>query len=348
MSGNAHRPAARLVADPNMDEHISGAIVTRRDARQCIAKPLDEFDDVPLGKRRRGQRKDFTQDFSTSWGIHDGALIPQDYSTRQSPTTPIEYSDSTSGLNQAFISERPNMHERFSDRARHAMALANLEAGNLGHNFLAPGHIMLGLIAEGECVATEALRLLDVDLDRVRERVAAQMEKPLGITGFGIRAQTVQTKEVIAMAIEEARRLGHRYVGTEHLVLALLQQPDGLPNRVLKEQGVDLTRLREKVLAIMPSKDDPSHDLAHSRHGDFEWVHQQELAKVFRSQKFWHTMILAVDAANRMGDGEVEPHHLLLALLRDESTQVAKLLNSKGVTSDLIREKVTNGATVAH
>jgi len=78
--------------------------------------------------------------------------------------------------------------------------------------------------------------------------------------------------------------------------------------------------------------------------GDFEWVHQQELAKAFRSQKFWHTMILAVDAANRLGDGEVEPHHLLLALLRDESTQAARLLNSKGVTQELVRDKVSNGA----
>src|SRR5438552_4165347 len=112
------------------------------------------------------------------------------------------------------------MHERFSDRARHAMALANLEAGTLGHNFLAPGHIMLGLIAEGECVATEALRLLDVNLDRVREKVASQMEKPSGSATFGTRAQTSQTKEVIATAISEARGFGHRYVGTEHLVLA--------------------------------------------------------------------------------------------------------------------------------
>ncbi|MBI1825806.1 MAG: hypothetical protein HY287_16575 [Planctomycetes bacterium] len=240
------------------------------------------------------------------------------------------------------------MHERFSDRARHAMALANLEAGNLGHNFLAPDHIMLGLIAEGECVATQALRLLDVDLDRVRERVAAQMEKPSANSGFGTRAQTSQTKEVIATAITEARQFGHRYVGTEHLILALLHQPDGAPARVLREQGVELARLREKVLAMMPSKMDPAHDLTHSRHGDFEWVHQQELAKAFRSQKFWHTMILAVDAANRLGDGEVEPHHLLLALLRDESSQVAKLLNSKGVTADLVRDKVSNGAVAAH
>ena len=63
------------------------------------------------------------------------------------------------------------MHERFSDRARHAMALANLEATNFNHNFLSPAHTLLGLIAEGKCVATETLRVLDVDLDKVREEV---------------------------------------------------------------------------------------------------------------------------------------------------------------------------------
>jgi ATP-dependent Clp protease ATP-binding subunit ClpC len=237
------------------------------------------------------------------------------------------------------------MLERFSDRARHALALANLEAGKLGHNYPAPGHIMLGLIAEGECVATEALRVLDVDLERVREQVKAQMEQggSGGEDGGGVgrRAQTKETKEVIATAIAEARKFGHRYVGTEHLVLALLGHVESIPSRVLRQQGVQTEKLREKTLALLRSSVDPSHDLAHSRHGDFEWVHQQELSKAFRSPKFWHTMILAVDSANRLGSGEVEPQHLLLALLRDESSGVAGMLREKGVTLDWLREQVS-------
>ena len=225
------------------------------------------------------------------------------------------------------------------------MALANLEAGKLNHNYLAPEHILLGLIAEGECVATEALRLLDVNLDNVREGVAKQIKRGDESGFVGRRPQTNETKEVIALAIEEARRFGHRYVGTEHLVLALLQLREGLPARVLREQGVELEPLREKVLAMLRSSVDPAHDLAHSRHGDFEWVHQQELAKAFRSPKFWHTMILAVDSANRLGAGEIEAQHLLLALLRDETSAVTKLLGEKGVTVDWVRERLTrNGA----
>lgn len=237
------------------------------------------------------------------------------------------------------------MMERFSDRARHAMALANLEASQLNHDSLTPEHIMLGLIAEGQCVATEALRLLEVDLNRVREQVGARMAaKRASSSTVGRRAHSPETKDVISRAIEEARRFGHRYIGTEHLVLALLGQTEGVPSKVLREQGVELDRLRDKTLTMLQSSVDATHDLSHSRHGDFEWVHQQELAKAFRSTKFWHTMILAVDSANRVGAGEVEPEHLLMSLCRDENTRVAKLLKSKGITAETLRDLLTTGA----
>jgi ATP-dependent Clp protease ATP-binding subunit ClpA len=204
---------------------------------------------------------------------------------------------------------------------------------------LAPGHIMLGLIAEGQCVATEALRVLDVDLDAVRQEMGREMEQGHAEGTIGRRAQTKETKEVIALAIAEARKFGHRYVGTEHLVLALLAHENNVAARVLRRQGVRMEELRDKMLAMLRSRVEPGHDLAHSRHGEFEWVHQQELAKAFRSVKFWRTMILAVDSANRLGSGEVEPQHLLLALLRDETTGVARLLAEKGVTAEWVRER---------
>ncbi len=237
------------------------------------------------------------------------------------------------------------MHERFSDRARHAMALANLEATKLNHYYLAPAHLMLGLIAEGACVATDALRILNVDLDEVREEVRRELEcRGRGDATFGRRAQTKEMKEVIAVAIAEARKFGHRYVGTEHMVLALLQVADGIPAQVLTRRGVNVETLREKTLALLRANTDADQDLAHLRHGDFEWAHQQELAKAFRSAEFWHTMILAVDSANRLGAGEIEPYHLLLGLLRDESNGIAEMLAEKGVTVDWLRERIASGA----
>ncbi|MEK6677701.1 MAG: Clp protease N-terminal domain-containing protein [Planctomycetota bacterium] len=232
------------------------------------------------------------------------------------------------------------MRERFSDRARHALALANQEASRLGHGFLAPGHIMLGLIGEGRCVATEALMVLDVNLDRVREQVQSQMDRGQDGGGVGLRPQTKATKQVIESAIRIAREFEHHYVGTEHLVMALLEHDDDIPARALKQQGVSLERLREKVLVLLKTDMEPGHDLAHSRHGNFEWIHQQELAKAFRSARFWRTMILAVDSANRLGAGEVEPEHVLHALLRDESSRVSLLLQEKGITEAWLRERL--------
>ncbi len=235
------------------------------------------------------------------------------------------------------------MHERFSDRARHAMALANLEATQLKHDNLRPAHLMLGLIAEGECIATEALRLLNVDIDRVRDEVRRELNKSGAEGSMSRRIHTKELKEVMRIAVEETRRLHHRYIGTEHLILGLLSQVDSIPSRALRSQGLDLDTLREKALGMLRSDVDDLHDVSRSQFGDFEWVHQQELAKAFRSDTFWHTMILAVDSANRMGSGEVRPLHLLLALLRDNDNGVSNLLAEKGVTANWVREQLTAG-----
>jgi len=228
------------------------------------------------------------------------------------------------------------MFERFSDRARHAMALANLEASKFNHDYLAPAHLMLGLIAEGECVATEAMNVLNVDIEKVRNEVRAQLETGDTRHSVGRRAHTKEMKSVIETSVEEARRFGHRYVGTEHLLLALLQEESAIPAKVLRRQGLEVEPFRRKALELLQAETDAGHDLRHSRHGEFEWVHQQELAKAFRSPKFWHTLILAVDAANRKGADEVGPLHLLLGLLRDPSSGVADLLAAKGVTADWV------------
>lgn len=237
------------------------------------------------------------------------------------------------------------MQERFSDRARHAMALANLEATRLNHDFLAPAHLMLGLIAEGECVATAALKTLNINLEQVREQVRdALADRKENDTAFGRRAQTKEMKQVVSLAIEEARHFGHRYIGTEHLILGLLQVEEGIPYKVLKGNGVDLETLRETTLALLRDSTTDAATKYHARQGDFEWVHQQELAKAFRSSTFWHTMILAVDSANRLGAGEIEPRHLLLALMRDSSNGIADLLGEKGVTVSWLREKLSGVA----
>jgi len=174
------------------------------------------------------------------------------------------------------------------------MALANQEAGRLKHDYLAPAHIMLGLIAEGHCVATEALRVLDVNLDRVRDEVASQLGQGESGGGVGLRAQTDATKKAIAKAVDEARKLGHRYVGTEHLVLALLDCSESIPSKVLRGQGVDADPLREKILAMLRTSADADHDLAHGAFEPMEPVKHglHGIVALGRSERLAHSWVL--------------------------------------------------------
>src|SRR5690606_25380482 len=132
-----------------------------------------------------------------------------------------------------------------------------------------------------------------VDLAKVREELNRQVETGTAGPAIGRRPYNPDTRAVIEHAISEARKLGHRYVGTEHLLLGLLHI-DTLASRILKAQGVELDSLREDVLSALRSAEGPAHDTSSRSFGEFEWIHQQELAKAFRSPTFWHTLILAV------------------------------------------------------
>lgn len=235
------------------------------------------------------------------------------------------------------------MHEQFSDRARHAMALATREADRLQHDYIGPEHILMGLIAQGECVASTVLGHCGVNLQKVGEELERQIKAGHSPAVIGRRPYNPETKGVIEHAIQEARKCGHRYVGTEHLLLGILHV-DTVASRILKAQGIQLDAVREDVLAALSAAPGGSQDTSARSFGEFEWIHQQELAKAFRSPGFWHTLILAVDSANRLGQGDVAPEHLLLAMLRDPKCRVNKWLNEKGVTADWVREQMTKAS----
>jgi ATP-dependent Clp protease ATP-binding subunit ClpA len=232
------------------------------------------------------------------------------------------------------------MHEQFSDRARHAMALATREANRLRHDYIGPEHILMGLVAQGECVASTVLAHSGVDLDNVRQELERQIEAGHSPDQIGRRPYNAETRAVIEHAIGEARKLGHKYVGTEHLLLGLLHRASTVAARILSAQGLSLDGLREEVLTLLRAASGAHHDTAARSFGEFEWIHQQELAKAFRSPAFWHTLILAVDSANRLGHGEIAAEHLLLAMLRDPKSKVAALLAPKGITADWVREQL--------
>ena len=143
------------------------------------------------------------------------------------------------------------MFERFTDRARKVMALANQEAQRFNHEYIGTEHILLGLVKEGSGVGANVLKNLDVDLRKVRLEVEKLVKAGPEMVTMGKLPQTPRAKKVIEYAIEEARNLNHNYVGTEHLLLGLLREQDGVAAQVLMNLGLKLEEVREEVLNLL-------------------------------------------------------------------------------------------------
>jgi ATP-dependent Clp protease ATP-binding subunit ClpA len=137
--------------------------------------------------------------------------------------------------------------ERFTDRARYVVVLAQEEARWLNHNYIGTEHILLGLIHEADGVAAKALESLSISLEAVRrqvEEIVGQGEAaPTGHIPFTSRA-----KKVLEQSFREALQLGHSYIGTEHLLLGLIREGQGVAAQVLQELGADLDRVRQAVI----------------------------------------------------------------------------------------------------
>jgi ATP-dependent Clp protease ATP-binding subunit ClpC len=141
-------------------------------------------------------------------------------------------------------------NERFTERARRALRLAQEEAERLRHNYIGTEHVLLGLVREGEGVAAQVLTSLGVDLQRVREAV----EYTIGTgdqTSAGEMSLTPRAKKVLEFAVDEARRLHHHYIGTEHLLLGLVREREGIAAGVLERLNVSLERVRNETMRAM-------------------------------------------------------------------------------------------------
>ncbi|PTQ51283.1 MAG: ATP-dependent Clp protease [Brockia lithotrophica] len=141
------------------------------------------------------------------------------------------------------------MFGRFTERAQRVLALAQDEAIRLGHSSIGTEHILLGLIREGEGIAARVLKNMGLSLEQIREEVE-------GLVGRGTERPTSTTytpraKKVIELAFDEARKLGHTYVGTEHILLGLIREGEGVAARVLANLGVSLTKARQQVLQLL-------------------------------------------------------------------------------------------------
>jgi ATP-dependent Clp protease ATP-binding subunit ClpA len=203
--------------------------------------------------------------------------------------------------------------ERFTDRARRVVVLAQEEARLLNHNYIGTEHILLGLIHEGEGVAAQVLESLGISLDSVRSKVDGLMHAgdamPDGHIPFTPRA-----KKVLELSLREALQLGHNYIGTEHILLGLIREGDGVAAQVLTELGADLPRIRSTTIQVIGGM--------HS--GRFSPTHTAAASRVDRR------------ARSVAGGLPIGTHHQLLAMFDIEDSLAARVLMSAGLTRDAV------------
>src|SRR3990167_6215591 len=145
------------------------------------------------------------------------------------------------------------MFDRFTERARKVIILAKEEAKRFNHDYIGTEHILLGLIKEGESVAAAVLQNLGLSLDTIRLEVEKLVQFGPSTIVSGDIPFTPKAKKVIELAMDEARRLGHNYIGTEHLLLGLIKEGEGVASHVLMNVGLDLNKVRSEVIKLLGS-----------------------------------------------------------------------------------------------
>ena len=143
------------------------------------------------------------------------------------------------------------MFDRFTERARKVMGLARQEAQRFGHDYIGTEHILLGLVQEGSGVAAQVLKNLDVEMKKIRLEVEKIVKNGTNTVTMGQLPFTPRAKKVLELALEEAQNLGHNYIGTEHLLLGLIRENEGIAAQVLMNLNIKLEEVREEVLELL-------------------------------------------------------------------------------------------------
>lgn len=160
------------------------------------------------------------------------------------------------------------MYERFTDRARKVMRLANQEARRFNHKYLGTEHILLGLVGEGSGVAANVLKNFGVDPREIRLEVKKMGQRGPDVVTLHRLPPTPGAKKVIEYSMEEARNLGHNYVGTEHILLGLLREQESVAAQVLTRFALRLEQVRAETLAIVGLTRDEGRFAAYDRNAE--------------------------------------------------------------------------------
>ena len=221
--------------------------------------------------------------------------------------------------------------DRFNDRAKRVLALAQDEAIRFNHNYIGVEHLLLGLIREGEGVAARVLNSLGVDLSKARTSVEFMIGPGDATTSPSEITLSPRTKRVIELAIDEARKLGHSHVGTEHLLLGVVREGQGIASGVLESLGIGLEKVRHQVIATLgqqASGGEGPWPTASSP--DFVVAAQSTMAHDQLDDSSKRALARAYWEAGRANDETVMPHHLLLALVADDDAWIRGTLAELG------------------
>ena len=239
------------------------------------------------------------------------------------------------------------MFERFTDRARRVVVLAQEEARMLSHDYIGTEHILLGLIHEGEGVAATALESLGISLETVRQQVEEVIgrgrEAPSGHIPFTPRA-----KKVLELSLREALQLGHNYIGTEHILLGLIREGDGVAAQVLVRLGADLNRVRQQVIELI--SDSPGEERLGIRHaasqaGPVGGRERGQLSEVLRHIKSIDSRLSAVEQRVGTGPDMADLDQEIAQVRRDKETAVgAELYESASALRDKERQLLAEKA----
>jgi ATP-dependent Clp protease ATP-binding subunit ClpA len=235
-------------------------------------------------------------------------------------------------------SEHRTQFDKFTERARRSLSFAQEEAQRFQHNYIGTEHLLLGLVREGEGVAAQVLTRLGVELNAVREAVEFIIGRGDRIV-LGEIGLTPRSKKVIELAVDEARRLHHHYIGTEHILLGLVREGEGIAAGVLGSLGVELKSVRNEILNVLSNaKSGPTEATnTGAEVPSQQWKSRNNFDDYHFTEQVERVLSYAQQEAFDLQHSYVGTEHLLLGLLREEGDGAAQILRSLG--ADLTRTR---------
>jgi ATP-dependent Clp protease ATP-binding subunit ClpA len=217
--------------------------------------------------------------------------------------------------------------DKFTERARRVLSLAQEEAQRFQHNYIGTEHLLLGLVREGDGVAAKVLSNMGVELYRVRNAVEFIIGRGDRIV-LGEIGLTPRAKKVIELAVDEARRLNHHYIGTEHLLLGLVREGSGIAAGVLESLGVNLEKVRTQTIQVL------------SQSGAAQTMESVAQSTPSQTEAVKKVLSLAQEESHFYQHDYVGTEHLLLGLVREGDGVAAKVLGKLGAEPEKVRSAV--------